>query len=192
MSTSEATKQTQLVLSGNHMASPISGFTPNPEEIVKQAACVTADFTPDCVKERDQQQTLPVLSSFFCSPEPTVLIQSTPDSYSQIFQKKKCEEFHDSSSREASRAAYQEQCHLNAIAANKLTFSAVGYSAWGDSGESKSTPGCTKQLLCLPTSQTSEFQQRQGTDQNSTALSTDQCVLSPKSELTTCNQHTMS
>jgi len=77
---------------------------------------------------------------------------------------------------------------MNAIAANKLSFSAVSSNgAWGSSVEFKKTPECSKQMLCAPAGHTSEFQNLQVPDQNTAVLSSEQAQLSSKSEYATSN-----
>ena len=80
------------------------------------------DCTPDLVKDNDRWQ-VPVVSQFFCSPEPSALMHATPDSYSHVFMKK-IEVFRDSGN-----SYKDDEAKLRQLPANKLTFSA----SWNDS-----------------------------------------------------------
>ena len=115
-----------------HIADPnLSLFTKsvnvqvNPEDDCLQLPRTAPfnDCTPDMVKEKDhQRKQMAVVSQFFCSPEPSALMHATPESYSQVFNKK-VDVFKDSS------ASRKDDAKFKALPANKLTFSA----SWNDS-----------------------------------------------------------
>ena len=55
----------------------------NPEETTSKLPAPFKDCTPDMVKDKDfRRRQVPIVSQFFCSPEPSALILMTPDSYS--------------------------------------------------------------------------------------------------------------